>query len=113
MGALQTRPTKFLANLLFFNAFLDFLKKYHMYVIKAKFCHFEEKFAKNILGTDFLANFRLGSDLAKKYRIHNTVLLVPTFWSILFRSGPFKKCIRMQIIVQIAEHSNMYQIYLI
>ncbi len=55
-----------------------------MYVINAKFCHFEEKFAKIILGTDYLANFRLGSDLAKKYRIHIIVLLVPTFWSILF-----------------------------
>jgi hypothetical protein len=49
-----------------------------MYVIKAKFCHFEEKLAKIILNTDFLANCRLGSDLAKKYRIHNTVLLVLT-----------------------------------
>jgi hypothetical protein len=84
IDALQTRPTTFLANLLFFNAFFAVLRKYHMYVIKAKFCHFEEKFAKIIPGTDYLANFRLGSDLDKKYRIHNTVLLVPTVWSILF-----------------------------
>jgi hypothetical protein len=53
-----------------------------MYIIKAKFCHFEEKIAKIILGTDFLANFRLGSDLAKKYRIQ-------TLYSWSLPSGAF------------------------
>jgi hypothetical protein len=59
-----------------FLAFLGFSIKKNKWVTKDELDHFEEKLATII--TDFLVKkVRSGSDLAKKFRIHNTGFSVP------------------------------------